>query len=150
MSKAGTNKMTIQINAPKERVFEIMTDHRRYVNWTRAKSVYLQKEGNPNPNGLGAIRVFVMGLVKTREEVIGWKENESMTYRMLNQWPLKNYTSKMSVSEASDTDPKNPKTELLWESSWTNRLGLAWSFKIIQKALQDFAKGIKADAEQSP
>ena len=150
MSKAGTNKMTIQINAPKERVFEIMTDHRRYVNWTRAKSVYLQKEGSPNPNGLGAIRVFVMGLVKTREEVIGWKENESMTYRMLNQWPLKNYTSKMSVSEASDTDPKNPKTELLWESSWTNRLGLAWSFKIIQKALQDFAKGIKADAEQSP
>ena len=143
MAKTDSNRILIQIDAPKERVFEIMTDHPRYVKWTRAKKVYLKKEGSPTPNGLGAIRVFDLGLMKSPEEVIGWEENRSMTYRLLNQWPLKNYTATMSLSETDDS-----KTELLWESNWTKRIGATAFAKVLRKALNDFATGIKADAEK--
>lgn len=137
---------TTEILASQESVWEIMTDHQRYSKWSPAKKVSLEKEGTPEKNGKGAIRVF-HSVVKTREEVIKWDQPNSMTYRLLVDWPIKNYQATMELTSDSGT------TQLVWNSEWENRLPKFLSgipAKIMKKALKGFAKGIKIDAENTP
>ena len=48
-----------EIKAPPELVFEVLTDHRGYPDLTPLRRVDLEREGEPAPNGVGAIRVLV-------------------------------------------------------------------------------------------
>jgi len=47
-----------QVAAPPEVVFDVLTDHRRYTEITPLRKAELEREGEPSPNGLGAIRVL--------------------------------------------------------------------------------------------
>ena len=47
-----------EVAAPPELVFEVLTDHRRYAELTPLRRAELEREGNPAPNGVGAIRVL--------------------------------------------------------------------------------------------
>ncbi len=147
------NLFSIEIAAPQKKVWEIMTDHERYVKWSPAKNVTYAREGSPEKNGLGAIRVFHTMLpdkMNPREEVIGWDPPRSMTYRILNQAPMKNYESTMSLA----FDETSSTTRLTWKSRWEDGLPkwIGWAAaglmtKITKRALKKFAKGIKKDAE---
>ena len=46
-----------QVAAPPETVFDVLTDHRRYPEITPLRKAALEREGEPAPNGVGAIRV---------------------------------------------------------------------------------------------
>ena len=47
---------TREIAAAPETVFEVLTDHRRYDELTPLRKAELEREGEPTPNGVGAIR----------------------------------------------------------------------------------------------
>ncbi len=72
-------------------VFEIITQHEEIGKWTReVKKSTLIREGNPNRNGVGAIReiklrAFFMPIIK--EEVLSFSPNESYTYTIINKTP---------------------------------------------------------------
>jgi uncharacterized protein YndB with AHSA1/START domain len=44
--------------APPQTVFDVLTDHRGYAEYTPLRRVELEREGDPPPNGVGAIRVL--------------------------------------------------------------------------------------------
>src|SRR5438105_5413317 len=44
-------------SAPPRVVFETVTDHTSYPDWSSAHAVVLEVEGDPSPNGLGAVRM---------------------------------------------------------------------------------------------
>ena len=48
--------LTREIGAPPETVFEVLTDHRRYSELTPLRKSELEREGETDPNGVGAIR----------------------------------------------------------------------------------------------
>ena len=63
-----------QVAAPPEIVFDVLTDHRRYTEITPLRRAELEREGEPAPNGLGAIRVLAaLPGPPMREEVIAYE-----------------------------------------------------------------------------
>ena len=58
-----------QVAAPPETVFDVLTDHRRYAEITPLRKSELEREGEPAPNGVGAIRVLSAVGPPLREEV---------------------------------------------------------------------------------
>ncbi len=145
---------TTYISAPQHKVWEIMTDHERYGQWSPAKKVTYQKEGNPDKRGKGAIRVFhagIGGILKVREEITEYKPPKSMSYRLLSKWPIEDYESEMELKPKKGEEAV---TQLVWESEWENRLPKWLGGKLIDKTLTNnlkkFAECIKADAETTP
>jgi Polyketide cyclase / dehydrase and lipid transport len=65
-----------EILAPPATVFEVLTDHRGYVAITPLRSAELEREGEPPPNGVGAIRVLKALGQPIREEVVEYQPNE--------------------------------------------------------------------------
>jgi uncharacterized protein YndB with AHSA1/START domain len=48
-----------QVDAPPEVVFEVLVDHRRYAEIVAPiRRSELEREGDPAPNGVGAVRVL--------------------------------------------------------------------------------------------
>ena len=145
------NSFTTDIYAPIKNIWEVMVDHQRYSKWSPAKRVTLEKE----TNGKGTIRVFRIGtkngIIKVREEVIEWDPPNSMTYRLLSNWPVKNYEACMRL--IVNKEQTKEVTQLIWESKWDNCLPsflAAIPLKIMKASLIKFAKGIKFDAENTP
>ena len=50
--------LTRRIEAPPEVVFDTITDHRRYSDYTPIRRAELEREGDAEPNGKGAIRAL--------------------------------------------------------------------------------------------
>ena len=74
--------------AKPETVFDVFTDHRGYANLVgMIKSSELEQEGQPAPNGLGAIRVIRLPGATVREQVTEFDRPTQYSYRMLSGAP---------------------------------------------------------------
>jgi uncharacterized protein YndB with AHSA1/START domain len=132
-----------KIRAPRDVVWSVMTDHVRYARWGRSKQVTMEREGSPDPNGLGAIRVFHAGPSKVREEVVALDPPARLVYRLVSGVPVRDYRSEMQLEEDGDV------TVLTWTSSFAERIPLTGRFltRMMSTAVDGFAAGIKAEAE---
>ena len=63
-----------QIAAPPQTVFDVLTEHERYAAITPMRKSVLEREGDPAPNGVGAIRVLSSVGPPLREEVIAFRK----------------------------------------------------------------------------
>ncbi len=135
------------VAAPRAVVWSVMTDHVRYGEWGRASKVVLEREGDPDRNGLGAVRVFHAGPMRTVEEVVEWDPPDKMAYRLVKGLPVRDYRAQMVLRDAASGE--GPLTVLDWSSTFepaipgTGRL-FEW---FLARVLGDFAAGIKRAAE---
>jgi hypothetical protein len=96
------------IAAPVEVVFDVLTDHRGYSRLTPLRSSTLEREGEPAPNGVGAIRVLKLAGPPIREEVTQYEAPSLFAYKMLSGAPVRSHTGTVDLSGQGDT------TELSW------------------------------------
>ena len=68
------------IAAPPERVFEVITDHAQYDRFRGIRGSELLSEGDPAPNGLGAIRRILIGPLRFEEEITAYESQKRMDY----------------------------------------------------------------------
>lgn len=80
--------LTRHINASPEVVFETITDHRRYPDYTPIRRTELEREGDTEPNGKGAIRVLHVVGPPIREHVIAFDRPHLFTYEVLSGLPV--------------------------------------------------------------
>lgn len=80
-----------EIDAPPEVVFDVLTDHRGYADITPMRSVELEREGEPAPNGVGAIRVLRAVGPPLREEVIAYSSPSRFSYTLLSGLPVRDH-----------------------------------------------------------
>jgi len=73
-----------QVAAPAETVFEVLTDHGRYAEITPLRKSVLERQGEPGPNGVGAIRVLSVAGPPLREEVIAYEPSTRFSYKLLS------------------------------------------------------------------
>lgn len=92
--------LTRTVNAPIERVFDAFTDHRRYKDMTPLRSSTLEREGDPAPNGLGAIRKLGLAGPPIVEEVVGYDRPTYFAYKALKGLPVKEHLGEVRLSEA--------------------------------------------------
>ncbi|HYJ20571.1 MAG TPA: SRPBCC family protein, partial [Solirubrobacterales bacterium] len=73
-----------QVAAPPETVFEVLTDHRGYAKITPLRKAELEREGEPAPNGVGAIRKLSAVGPPLREEVLAYEPGRrfAMTWQL--------------------------------------------------------------------
>ena len=87
-----TFTLTREIDAPPAVVFDTVTDHRRYPEFTPIRRAELEREGDDVPLGPGAIRALHVLGPPVREQVVAYREPELFAYRLLSGLPLRDHT----------------------------------------------------------
>jgi uncharacterized protein YndB with AHSA1/START domain len=90
--------LTREIEAPAETVFAVLTDHRRYSEMTPLRKAELEREGSPDPNGMGAIRKLTAVGPPMREEVIAYEAPHRFSYTVLSGLPVRDHVGTVELS----------------------------------------------------
>lgn len=98
--------------APIEVVWDIISDARRWNEWGRFKTAQLEHEGSPDPNGVGALRVFGNPPVLSREAVIVFDAPHHFAYELRSGLPIEGYRSDVRL------EPDGTGTRITWSSSF--------------------------------
>lgn len=88
------------VAAPPEVVWDVLTDHRGYVRLTPMRRVDLEREGDPAPNGLGAVRSLRLMGPPIREEVVEFDPPRLFAYRLLSGLPVRDHVGAVALEPA--------------------------------------------------
>jgi uncharacterized protein YndB with AHSA1/START domain len=109
-------------HAQREMVWALVSDGAGWKNWAGIVKSSLELEGDPPPDGVGAIRRLGPGPFGSREEVVEWEPPSHLGYVILSGMPVRNYRADIRLNEAGVTtviewsatfDPKVPGTGTL-------------------------------------
>ncbi len=89
---------TREIAAAPETVFEVLTDHRRYSELTPLRKSELEREGETDVNGVGAIRKLTVAGPPMREEVIAYEAPRRFSYTVLSGLPVRDHVGTVELS----------------------------------------------------
>jgi uncharacterized protein YndB with AHSA1/START domain len=87
------------VAAPPSTVFEVLADHRGYSAISPIRSSTLEREGDPAPNGVGAIRALKTVGPPLREEIVEFVPGERLVYRLLSGAPLRDHVGTVTLTE---------------------------------------------------
>jgi hypothetical protein len=133
-----------QVAAPPEIVFDVLTDHRRYTEITSLRKAALEREGEPAPNGLGAIRVLTVAGPPMREEVIAYERPYRFAYKILSGLPVRDHVGTVELQ------PSGGGTEIVYAVKTTPTLplgGLVF-MPVLKKAIRDLIGGVSKESER--
>jgi uncharacterized protein YndB with AHSA1/START domain len=132
------------VAAPPDVVFDILTDHRRYAEFTPARSSELEREGDPPPNGVGAIRVIRSLGPPLREEVLTYEPPRRFSYRILSGVPLRDHVATVELT------PKGDATTVTYavRTMPTLPFGAGAAVAVTRMAVRQLLNGIAAEAER--
>ncbi len=95
-----TFTLTRAVAAPPEVVFDTITDHPSYPEFTPIRRAVLEREGEGAPNGVGAIRALHVLGPPIRERVLDYRRPERFSYEVLSGVPVKSQVGTVTI-EAS-------------------------------------------------
>ncbi len=73
-------RVTRKLNASPEAVFDVLADHARYDRFDGVRRSELTRTGEPDPNGLGAVRWVWLGPLRFEEEVTAYEPPVRLDY----------------------------------------------------------------------
>lgn len=126
--------------APIDLVWAVLADHRGMPAWTPLRSVELEREGDPPPDGLGAIRVLHALGPALREEVVTFEPPRAFAYRLLSGAPVRDYLSRVELGESATG------TTIEWSVSFTPRVpGVQL---VVKQVISSLVKGLVKESER--
>jgi uncharacterized protein YndB with AHSA1/START domain len=133
-----------QVAAPPEIVFDVLTDHRRYTENTPLRRAELEREGEPEPNGVGAIRVLGVAGPPMREEVLAYERPRRFSYTLLSGLPVRDHVGTVEL------EPKDGGTEVTYAVKTTPTIPLAGPVfrAVLKKAIRDLIGGVAKESER--
>jgi uncharacterized protein YndB with AHSA1/START domain len=78
-----TVHVTRVIPAPADAVFDLLADHARYDRFRGIRGSKLLREGEPSPNGVGAMRRVLIGPLRFDEEITAFERPSQLQYRIV-------------------------------------------------------------------
>jgi hypothetical protein len=134
--------MNRTINAPIGRVFDAFTDHRRYSEMTPMRKSELEKEGDPAPNGIGAVRKLTLVGPPIVEEVVGYERPGYFAYKAIKGLPVKEHLGEIRLSETG-----NDATRVSYTVSYTPSIPGPAVGLILKQAISGLLRGIAKSVE---
>ncbi len=133
-----------EVAASPEVVFDVLTDHRGYAEITPMRKVELEREGEPAPNGVGAIRVLRSVGPPLREEVIGFERPGRFSYRLLSGAPVRDHVGTVSL------EPAGAGTKVTYAVRTTPTVPVAGAavVAVTKLAIKQLLNGIVAESER--
>ena len=89
--------LTRRIAAAPDVVFDTITDHRRYSDYTPIRRAELEREGDEEPNGKGAIRALHLAGPPMRERVVAFERPHLFTYELLSGLPVRDHVGTVTL-----------------------------------------------------
>ncbi|HEX6665544.1 MAG TPA: SRPBCC family protein [Solirubrobacterales bacterium] len=133
-----------QVSAPPETVFRVLTDHRRYSEITPMRKAVLEREGEPSPNGVGAIRVLSSVGPPLREEVLAYEEPQRFSYTLLSGAPVRDHVGTVQLSAHEGG------TRMVYAVRTTPTLPLVGPLVVgvVKQGIKTLINGISAESER--
>jgi uncharacterized protein YndB with AHSA1/START domain len=135
---------TREIAAPAETVFEVLTDHRGYTELTPLRKAELEREGEPAPNGVGAIRRLTAVGPPMREEVIAYEAPSRFSYTVLSGLPVRDHVGTVELS------PNGSGTKMVYAVRTHATLPLV-GFAVVaavKRAISGLIDGVASESER--
>jgi uncharacterized protein YndB with AHSA1/START domain len=134
-----------EVNAPPEVVFDVLTDHRRYSELTPLRKSELEREGETDPNGVGAIRKLTLAGPPMREEVIAFQRPSRFSYTVLSGLPVRDHVGTVSLEPEGDG-----RTRVTYALRTTPTVPLAGGVVValVKRAITQLLDGVSAEAER--
>ena len=132
-------------DAPVESVWPLLSEARRWKEWTFLTRSELEREGDPPPDGVGAIRHFTRYGMGSREEVRAFEPPTRLAYSILSGFPVRNYLAEVTLS------PEGEGTRIVWAATFDERFpGTARLTELmLRRMIGGFASGLARYAAQS-
>ncbi len=133
----------VAVGAPTERIWALLTDHEHMPHWMPVREVVRRRAGQPEPDGVGAIRTVRGGGLVLDEEIVVFEPASRLVYRLLGGAPVRDHEGEVTLEAAG------PETRVRWRVRFrprvpgTGRL-LGW---FLRRALADGLAGLRQLAE---
>jgi uncharacterized protein YndB with AHSA1/START domain len=133
-----------EVQAPPETVFDVLTDHRRYAEITRLRKSELEREGEPAPNGVGAIRALTAVGPPIREEVVVYERPSRFSYKVLSGLPVRNHLGTVSL------EPSDGGTRATYALKAIPTVPIAGKvvMLVLQRAVTELLDGVASESER--
>jgi uncharacterized protein YndB with AHSA1/START domain len=133
-----------EVAAPPETVFDVLTDHRRYPEITPLRKAELEREGEPVPNGVGAIRRLSAVGPPLREEVLAYEPGKRFSYTLLSGLPVRDHVGTVELTPSGDG------TSVVYAVRTTPTLPLAGGAVVagIKIGIKQLLGGVAKEAER--
>jgi len=133
-----------QVAAPPETVFAVLTDHRGYAKITPLLKSVLEREGEPAPDGVGAIRKLSAVGPPLREEVLAYEPSTRFSYKLLSGLPVRDHVGTVELTPSGDG------TRVVYAVRTNPTLPLAGGavVAIVKVGVKQLLGGIVAEAER--
>jgi hypothetical protein len=93
-------------------VWPLIGEAERWKEWSWMTRTYLLRPGDPEPDGVGALRRFGVGPGGSREEVVAWEPPHHLGYIVVSGLPVRHYRSDVVLEKDGDG------TEIRWQGSF--------------------------------
>ncbi len=116
--------------ASPEAVYRLLADGPSWTRWSPVESVELEQQGDPPPEGVGAIRVLKMGRTTGRDQILELVPNRTFKYATLSGLPIRDYVGQVDLEPVADG------TAIHWHSSFRPKVpGTGW---VVQRGIARF------------
>ncbi|CAB4894227.1 unannotated protein [freshwater metagenome] len=95
--KLHTIDIEVPCSASPEITFDILQHAAGWSTWSAAKKAWLEVEGSPTPDGVGAVRRFGTGPFMSREEVVAHEAPTHFAYVLHAGIPVKDYRADVRI-----------------------------------------------------
>jgi hypothetical protein len=126
-------------------VYALLRDGSTWPRWSPIDSFHLERAGDQEPEGRGAIRIFRKGRVAGRDQIVDLVPHRRFSYRHVTGLPVRDYRGDVDLESAGGM------TRIHWHVSFTPKLpgtGLLWRWGI-GRFVRQCARGLADYAQAS-
>jgi hypothetical protein len=124
-------------------VFALLKDSAGWSRWSMFVSSGIERPGDDEPDGVGAIRTFATQVTRTREQVTKLIADRQLSYHLLSGFPFRNYHADVVLTPLSNG------TRIDWTATFQCRYGTGWFWRaFMNRALSNLARQLAAAAEK--
>ena len=122
----------------------MLTDHRGYAEITPVRRVELERDGEPAPNGVGAIRVLHVVGPPLREEVLTYEPPRRFSYRLLSGAPVRDHVGTVELAP----DGGGTRVTYAVRTMPTVPVGGAVVVGVVKLAIKQLLNGVVTESER--
>jgi uncharacterized protein YndB with AHSA1/START domain len=130
--------------APPAAVFALLRNSDTWPQWSLFDKFALERAGQDEPFGVGAIRVFATRFTQTREQVTALVPDQKLSYVLLSGLPMHDYLADVVLSPREDGG-----TRIRWSASFACAFGTGWFWRLfMQRTFATVSAQLAAAAER--
>ncbi|MBK5287638.1 MAG: SRPBCC family protein [Acidimicrobiia bacterium] len=131
--------------AAPEMVWRWLADASSWSQWTKLSRTVLEREGSPEPDGVGAVRKFTRSGGSSREEVVAFDPPRHFAYELRSGLPIRNYRSDVRLT------PEGTGTRISWHSEFDRKYPGTGALmrRLIRFVLSDISASLVRHAERT-